>query len=59
MMADGKDPFDSVLPNKTFKYLLLEDLCDLHKNVDYRRNVQSKDSLYNVKKGCRSILRFY
>lgn len=51
MLADGKDFFDSVLPYKTFKNLILDNLRDLHKNIDCRGDVQSKDPFFTILKG--------
>lgn len=39
-----------MLSIKTFKYLIFDNLCHLHKNIDYRGDVQSKDSFYNIKR---------
>lgn len=51
MLAAGKYLFDSVLPYKTFKHLILYNLCDLHENIDHRGDVPSEDLFFTILKG--------
>lgn len=39
MLVDGKDFFDFVFFYKIFKNFILDNLCDLYKNIDCRGDV--------------------